>query len=46
MPIAKTPKRETKDWLSATSKRKELKAEAEKLAIDDAVGRAKRRKQL
>ena len=46
MPIVKTPEREAKNWLSATNEREELKVDAEKLARDDAVDRAKRRKQL
>jgi hypothetical protein len=46
MPIAKTPEKEAKEWLSASSERKEMKTEAEKLAKDDVVGRVKKRKQL
>ena len=46
IPLTKTPEREAKNWLSASSERKDLKAKAEKLAKDDAVARAKRRNQL
>ena len=46
MPTTKTSEREAKNWLSATIERKELKVYAEKFALDDAVARAKRRKQL
>jgi bifunctional DNA-binding transcriptional regulator/antitoxin component of YhaV-PrlF toxin-antitoxin module len=46
IPLSKTPQKEAEKWLPASKKRKELKVEAEKLAREDAVNRAKRRHQL
>ena len=43
IPLSKTPERETERWLPTNRERKELKVEAEKLAREDAVNRAKRR---
>jgi long-chain acyl-CoA synthetase len=41
-----TMKKETENWLPTNKERKQLKVEAEKLAQEDAVNRAKRRGQL
>jgi bifunctional DNA-binding transcriptional regulator/antitoxin component of YhaV-PrlF toxin-antitoxin module len=46
IPLTKTPEKETENWLPASVERKDLKVEAERLAGDDAVRRAKRRNQL
>ena len=46
IPITKTPEKEAEKWLPSSSERQELKVEAEKLAKEDAVKRAKRRHQL
>ena len=46
IPLPKNPQKEAEDWLPTTKERKELKVEAEKLAKEDAVNRAKRRHQL
>jgi bifunctional DNA-binding transcriptional regulator/antitoxin component of YhaV-PrlF toxin-antitoxin module len=46
IPLSKTPEREAERWLPTNRERKELKVEAEKLAREDAVNRAKRRHQL
>jgi len=43
IPLSKTPEREAERWLPTNRERKELKVEAEKLAREDAVNRAKRR---
>ncbi len=43
---SKTLQKEAENWLATTKERKELKVEAEKLAQEDAVNRAKRRRQL
>lgn len=45
IPLPKTQK-EAENWLPTSKERKELKNEAEKLAREDAVNRAKRRHQL
>ncbi len=46
VPLPKTPQKAAEKWLPTNKERKELKAEAEKLAMEDAVNRAKRRRQL
>jgi hypothetical protein len=46
IPLSKTPEKEAEKWLPASNERSELKGEAEKLASEDAVSRAKRRHQL
>jgi bifunctional DNA-binding transcriptional regulator/antitoxin component of YhaV-PrlF toxin-antitoxin module len=46
IPLSKTSEREAANWLSTDKDRPELKVEAEKLATEDAVNRAKRRHQL
>ena len=44
IPLTKTLEREAEAWLPASRECKELKVEAEKLARQDAVNRAKRRR--
>jgi bifunctional DNA-binding transcriptional regulator/antitoxin component of YhaV-PrlF toxin-antitoxin module len=46
IPLPKTPQKEAENWLPTSKERKQLKIEAEKLAREDAVNRAKRRHQL
>jgi len=46
IPLPKKPHENAKDWLSAQKSRRELKVLAEKAAWEEAVKRAKRRKQL
>ena len=46
IPLPKTRQKEAEKWLDTKKGRKELKTQAEKLAQEDAVARAKRRKQL
>ena len=46
IPLTKTPEKEAEKWLHTPKERKELKVEAERLAREDAVNRAKRRHQL
>ena len=46
IPLPKTPQKEAEKWLPTNKERKQLKNEAEKLAQEDAVNRAKRRQQL
>jgi len=46
IPLPKTPQKEAQNWLSTIKERRELKNEAERLAREDAVKRAKRRRQL
>ena len=46
IPLPKTPREEAEKWLTTKKERKELKMRAEKLAMEDAVKRAKRRRQL
>jgi bifunctional DNA-binding transcriptional regulator/antitoxin component of YhaV-PrlF toxin-antitoxin module len=46
IPLSKNPPKEAESWLATARERKELKVEAEKLAREDAVKRAKRRHQL
>jgi bifunctional DNA-binding transcriptional regulator/antitoxin component of YhaV-PrlF toxin-antitoxin module len=46
IPLSKAPEKEAEKWLPTDKERKELKVEAEKLAKEDAVNRAKRRHQL
>jgi bifunctional DNA-binding transcriptional regulator/antitoxin component of YhaV-PrlF toxin-antitoxin module len=46
IPLSKAPEKEAEKWLHTSKERKELKVEAEKLAKEDAVNRAKRRHQL
>ena len=43
IPLPENPSKEAGGWLSTNKERKELKVEAEKLAKEDAVNRAKRR---
>jgi bifunctional DNA-binding transcriptional regulator/antitoxin component of YhaV-PrlF toxin-antitoxin module len=43
IPIPKNSQKEAEKWLPTNKERKELKDEAEKLAKEDAVNRAKRR---
>lgn len=45
IPLPKTPQKEAGEWLPTNKERKELKTQAEKLAREDAVKRAKRRHQ-
>jgi len=46
IPLPKTPHEKAKGWLTTKKERKELKILAEKTAKEDALKRAKRRKQL
>jgi len=46
IPLPKTPFLTAKDWLETEKSRSELKGLAEKAAKDEAVRRARRRKQL
>ena len=46
IPLPKTPQKEAEKWLPTNTERKELKIKAETLAREDAVKRAKRRRQL
>jgi bifunctional DNA-binding transcriptional regulator/antitoxin component of YhaV-PrlF toxin-antitoxin module len=46
IPLPKSPQKEAEKWLDTKKDREELKIQAEKLAQEDAVARAKRRKQL
>lgn len=46
IPLPTAPYEQAKEWLTPQQDRKELKALAEKAAKEDAVKRAKRRKQL
>jgi hypothetical protein len=46
IPLTKTPEKEAQNWLQTSKEREDLKVSAEKLAREDAVRRAKRRKQL
>jgi bifunctional DNA-binding transcriptional regulator/antitoxin component of YhaV-PrlF toxin-antitoxin module len=46
IPLPKAPQKEAEKWLPSSEERKSLKIEAEKLASQDAVKRAKRRRQL
>ena len=46
IPLTKTPEKEAQNWLPTSRQRHELKGEAERLAKEDAVNRAKRRHQL
>jgi bifunctional DNA-binding transcriptional regulator/antitoxin component of YhaV-PrlF toxin-antitoxin module len=46
IPLPKVPHKEAEGWLPTNKERNELKIEAEKLAGQDAVKRAKRRHQL
>ncbi len=46
IPLPRTPHKEAEKWLPANRERRELKIQAEKLAMEDAVKRAKRRRQL
>ncbi len=46
IPLPKEPQKEAENWLDTKRERRELKVQAEKLAQQDAVARAKRRKQL
>jgi bifunctional DNA-binding transcriptional regulator/antitoxin component of YhaV-PrlF toxin-antitoxin module len=46
IPLSKAPHEEAKGWLTTKQDKKKLKALAEKAATEDAVKRAKRRKQL
>jgi len=46
IPLPKTPQKTAEKWLPTSKERKELKIQAEKLAMEDTVTRTKRRKQL
>jgi bifunctional DNA-binding transcriptional regulator/antitoxin component of YhaV-PrlF toxin-antitoxin module len=46
IPLPKTPQKEAENWVPSRRGRKQLKIEAEKRAREDAVNRAKRRRQL
>lgn len=46
IPLTKTPEKEAQNWLPTSRKRLELKVDAERLAKEDAINRAKRRHQL
>jgi bifunctional DNA-binding transcriptional regulator/antitoxin component of YhaV-PrlF toxin-antitoxin module len=46
IPLTRTPEKEAEKWLPTNREREELKNEAERLAREDAVSRAKRRHQL
>ena len=46
IPLPETPEKEAENWLPTNKDRKQLKKEAEELAKEDAVNRAKRRHQL
>ncbi len=46
IPLPKEMEKGAEGWLATAKSRKELKVEAEKLAQEDAVNRAKRRRQL
>ncbi|MCS7097824.1 MAG: hypothetical protein NZ922_02470 [Candidatus Methanomethyliaceae archaeon] len=46
IPLPKVPHEEAKGWLTTEKSEKELKAIAEKMAGEDAIKRARRRKQL
>lgn len=46
IPLPKVPEKEAEKWLTTNKERKQLKQEAETLATDDAIKRAKRRNQL
>ena len=46
VPLPKIPQKKTEKWLSTHKARRDLKAQAEKLATADAVKRAKRRNQF
>lgn len=46
IPLPKIPQKEAEKWLPTSKDHKELKIQAEKLAMEDAVKRAKRRRQL
>jgi bifunctional DNA-binding transcriptional regulator/antitoxin component of YhaV-PrlF toxin-antitoxin module len=46
IPLPKNPQKEAEKWLPTSKERRELKIQAEKLAREDAVKRAKRRRRL
>ncbi len=46
VPLSTNPQKEAQNWLATSKERSELKMEAEKLAQEDAVNRAIRRRQL
>jgi bifunctional DNA-binding transcriptional regulator/antitoxin component of YhaV-PrlF toxin-antitoxin module len=46
IPLPKSPQEEAEKWLDTKKDHEELKVQAEKIAQEDAVARAKRRKQL
>ncbi len=46
MPLSQTPEKQAQNWLPTTKSSQDLKKEAEALASEDAVNRAKRRHQL
>jgi bifunctional DNA-binding transcriptional regulator/antitoxin component of YhaV-PrlF toxin-antitoxin module len=46
IPLPTAPYEQAREWLTSQQDKKELKALAEKTAKEDAVKRAKRRKQL
>ncbi len=45
IPLPKIPQEQAENWLATTKERKELKSSAERLAMEDATNRAKRRRQ-
>lgn len=46
IPLTEKPEKQAQSWLPSAKSNKELKEEAEDLAREDAVNRAKRRQQL
>jgi 4-hydroxyphenylpyruvate dioxygenase-like putative hemolysin len=46
IPLPENPEKQAQNWLPTTKSSQELKKEAEELAKEDAVSRAKRRRQL
>jgi bifunctional DNA-binding transcriptional regulator/antitoxin component of YhaV-PrlF toxin-antitoxin module len=46
IPLSPNPQQQAQNWLPTSKERSELKSQAEESAKEDAVKRAKRRKQL
>ena len=46
IPLSRTPQKDAENWLSTSKAHRELKIQAEKLAREDALNRAKRRNAL
>ena len=46
IPLSRTPQKDAENWLSTSKAHRELKIQAEKLAKEDALNRAKRRNAL